>query len=57
MEDAIQQESAIRRAGIERRAVENLTWAILFLGVATVLLSMWNVWSIFGLITGPVTKN
>jgi len=54
VEDAIQQESAIRRAGIERRAVENLTWAILFLGVATVLLSMWNVWSIFGLITGPV---
>ena len=54
MEDAIQQEAAIRRAGIERRAVENLTWAILFLGVTTVLLSMWNVWSIFGLITGPV---
>ncbi len=54
MEDAITQEAAKRRAGTDRRVIENLTWAIFFLGIATVLLSMWNVWSIFGLITGPL---
>ena len=56
MEEALEQEAAQAALGrfSERRVQDVLSWVIFGVACLTVFLSMYNVWSIFGLITGPV---
>ena len=54
MEEATEQEAAQVVQVENTKLREVITWAIFVAAVATVLLSMYNVWTMIGLITGPL---
>ena len=54
MEEATEQEAAQVLQVENTKLRELMTWTIFVAAVATVLLSMYNVWTMIGLITGPL---
>lgn len=54
MEEATEREAAQLEMTRVNQTQEYLSWAIFVVAIVTVLLSMYNVWQIMGLITGPL---